>query len=1028
MCAGVGAGVYEDLSAAAKALGRIAQQHQPGEARKVYTGLYADWLVLRQERSNVDEMEANQFVEVISSQQAAAGASGAIQFRPRIYISADMDETALKRLRELGEVTYASYREGKMLVAEELVETLAGYHVFVTEVDIVSAEDLQKLPDLRMVAVCRGNPVNVDIPACSAAGIPVVNTPARNADAVADLAIGYMLMLVRKLPGAMAFMTAPGGEAGDMGRMGMAHEQFLGTELWRKTVGVIGGGAIGRKVIQRLLPFEARTLLYDPYVDESQAVLMGAEKVTLERLLKESDIVTLHAPVTEETREMINAAAFEKMKPGAFLINTARAALVDNEALLEALRSGKLGGAGIDVFPVEPPAADDPLLALPNVVATPHVGGNTLEVAAHQGAIVADELQALLSGRKPQYLLNEGVLKDFAWTGERKVALAELKKLAAAPGPGVSDLDLGVAQQKTGEAAPEKKGGLLSALKKALGGEKAAEKAPETTVESAPVAAAAQAGGGPVREKMVRILEAFTANVRADASMAEFAQGKNVTFLFTVKDMDQEFFLSFADGKVGAGLGQPSGEPDVRLKMSADMLDGMFTGRVNAMKAAMGGKLSFSGDTGKAMAFQRIQKDMGRLYSAAREKIGDPGDLLSLGAAAVPAVAVPATAAPVASVSQGSGGVREKMVRILDVFTANVRSDAGMAEFAQGKNVTFLFTVKDMDQSFFLSFIEGKVGAGLGLPPQEPDVRLKMSADILDGMFTERINAMKAAMGGKLSFSGDTGKAMTFQRIQRDMGRLYIAAREKIGDPGDLLNLGAVPVVPAVAASVVAAAQPGVVVPAVIKTGDVRDQILMVTNELYAKGLITPTGGNVSARCDDNPNHIWITPSAIFKGDLRPDMMVRIDLDGKVVGETEYSASSERRVHCAIYKVRPDIEAVVHSHAQYATLMAMTGIKFLPISTEAAFFGDIPVVPFIMPGTNELGDRVAQAMGAGIAAIMQNHGLVVAGSSLRRAADMTDVIEVTAHKIITCRMLGIEPPSLPVEVVKQLREVGSMMA
>ncbi|MGI9430823.1 MAG: class II aldolase/adducin family protein, partial [Myxococcota bacterium] len=294
-------------------------------------------------------------------------------------------------------------------------------------------------------------------------------------------------------------------------------------------------------------------------------------------------------------------------------------------------------------------------------------------------------------------------------------------------------------------------------------------------------------------------------------------------------------------------------------------------------------------------------------------------------------------------------------------------------------------------------------------PKERAEVELKLAADVLDGMFTGRINAMQSAMDGKLSFTGDTAKAMTLQDLQGELSRCYGAARAEVGDPGDLLL-----------------AEPATA-PSTTPIDDIRGDIVQTVNELYAQELITATGGNVSAR-EPGADRIWITPSQLFKGDLRPEVMVPLALDATPVDPDARAPSSERKIHCAIYEARPEASAVIHSHAPNATILANTDLPFLPISTEAAFFGNIPRIPFIMPGTDALAVAVGEAAREEWAILMKNHGLIVAGRSLRRAADMSEIIERTAEVILGCYAVGREPPVLPDDAVETLRKMGDLIA
>ena len=365
------------------------------------------------------------------------------------------------------------------------------------------------------------------------------------------------------------------------------------------------------------------------------------------------------------------------------------------------------------------------------------------------------------------------------------------------------------------------------------------------------------------------------------------------------------------------------------------------------------------------------------------------------------------TAAAVAAPSE----IVEKLRSLLEDFVSRCNDDEELIDFARERDLTMAFFLSDVNLGFWLR-LRGDLVCGVGVPEDDPDVELRMAVAVLDGMFSGRVNGMQATQNGELSFTGDAAKAMTLQEIQRDLARLWGEARLDAGDLGDLESLGA-------SSKAESATAP--------EAGDVRIEMVRVIDELYAQQVITATGGNVSARISEK-DEIWITPSQLFKGDLRPESLVRIDLEGRALDPGAASASSERLMHCAVFQTRKEAAAVIHAHAPHATILANSGLPFLPVSTEAAFFDELPRIPFVMPGTQDLADAIAEALRDSWAVLMVNHGLLVAGRSLRRAADMVEIIERSSEIILGCHAVGKEPPVLPADVVATLRKMGDLVA
>ncbi len=280
----------------------------------------------------------------------------------------------------------------------------------------VTKEVLEKAPKLRVIGRAGVGVDNVDLAAATAAGVLVMNTPGGNAVSVAEHTLALMLGLARSIPAATASTTSGKWEK----------KKFLGNELRGKTLGVIGLGSIGREVVRRAAAFEMRIIGHDPYISSQVAEDLNVELVDLPTLYEQSDYISLHVALTPETRCMLSAAAFEKMKNGVRIINCARGELIDVAALKQALESGKVGGAGLDVFDPEPPPAEYPLFSAPNLIATPHIAGSTEEAQEIVGVRIVEQLVQYLRDGVAVNAVNMPALSPEQYRSiEPFVALAE---------------------------------------------------------------------------------------------------------------------------------------------------------------------------------------------------------------------------------------------------------------------------------------------------------------------------------------------------------------------------------------------------------------------------------------------------------------------------------------------------------------------------------------------------------------------------------------------------------------------------
>jgi D-3-phosphoglycerate dehydrogenase len=357
----------------------------------------------------------------------------------KAFITARIDKTQVDRLISNGfEVEQGGFGlTGVKLTEAELIEKFKNIEVAVVEFENITDAVLESAKRLKVVACLRNEPgASLDIAAATKRGIPALFAPGRNAVAVAEYTLGLMISIARSIPithhllrytdelTAVSYSDKSGERKNVTSEWSMdpdaPFQRFQGDELMGKTVGLVGAGFIGQEIAKRVAALGMKLIAFDPYAKADQLAKLSITSVGLDELAAQSDFVVMAAKVTPESTGLFGAKQFGLMKSGAYFINTARAALVDYEALFQALNQKKIAGAGLDVYPTEPLPGDSPFRKLTNVVLSPHLAGATREVVEHHSKMVVDDLLGLIDGKVPTRLANPSVMDEFMKSGGLK--------------------------------------------------------------------------------------------------------------------------------------------------------------------------------------------------------------------------------------------------------------------------------------------------------------------------------------------------------------------------------------------------------------------------------------------------------------------------------------------------------------------------------------------------------------------------------------------------------------------------------